>query len=140
MVEGQGFCVGFIGIDPHRVGSVIEGFTDGVTQPMACDAFGASRSKELDVQSGIPVRIDAGVALEEIVRILPLEYTQEDDAKPWSISARGETFVRPNKAGIACGLYALALVRDEGLLDPAQVSLILAGVMLSACAGRSPWV
>ena len=34
-----------------------------------------------------------------------------------------------NKAGLACGLYPLALLRDEGLLDPAAVRLILAGVV-----------
>src|SRR5690349_24209673 len=38
----------------------------------------------------------------KIMRVLPLEYTEPDDAKPWEIEARGETFVRPNKAGIAC--------------------------------------
>jgi succinyl-diaminopimelate desuccinylase len=34
-----------------------------------------------------------------------------------------------NKAGIACGLYTLALLRDRGRLDPAQVRLMLAGVV-----------
>ncbi len=34
-----------------------------------------------------------------------------------------------NKAGIACGLYTLALIRDLGLLDPAQFKLLLAGVV-----------
>lgn len=34
-----------------------------------------------------------------------------------------------NKAGIACGLYALALIRDHGLLDPARARLVLAGVV-----------
>lgn len=33
-----------------------------------------------------------------------------------------------NKAGIACGLYAIALVRNLGLLNPAHVFLALAGV------------
>jgi trimethylamine-N-oxide reductase (cytochrome c) len=36
----------------------------------------------------------------KIQRILPLEY-MPDDAPPWSIEARGQTFTRPNKAGIA---------------------------------------
>ena len=36
----------------------------------------------------------------KIQRILPLEYTS-DDAPPWTIEARGQTFTRPNKAGIA---------------------------------------
>ena len=34
-----------------------------------------------------------------------------------------------NKAGIACGLYTLALMRDHDLLDPSQFKLILAGVV-----------
>jgi succinyl-diaminopimelate desuccinylase len=34
-----------------------------------------------------------------------------------------------NKGGIACGLYTLALLRDLGLLDPAQCWLGLAGVV-----------
>jgi anaerobic selenocysteine-containing dehydrogenase len=37
----------------------------------------------------------------KIVRIMPLEYN-EDDAAAWSIEARGHTFTRPNKAGVAC--------------------------------------
>lgn len=47
-----------------------------------------------------PVRVF--VKDQKVVRILPLEYNGEGDAAPWSIEARGETFVRPNKAGIAC--------------------------------------
>ncbi len=34
-----------------------------------------------------------------------------------------------NKAGIACGLYTLALLRDQGMLDPDDVRLTLAGVV-----------
>ena len=34
-----------------------------------------------------------------------------------------------NKAGIACGLYTMALLRDQGLLDPSQVRITLAGVV-----------
>lgn len=34
-----------------------------------------------------------------------------------------------NKAGIACGLYTLALLRDHGLLDPARARVIVAGVV-----------
>ena len=45
-----------------------------------------------------PVRV--WVKDGKIMRMLPLEYT-EDDAPPWHIEARGQTFTRPNKAGIA---------------------------------------
>lgn len=34
-----------------------------------------------------------------------------------------------NKAGIACGLYTLALLRDHGLLDPSRVRVSVAGVV-----------
>jgi len=34
-----------------------------------------------------------------------------------------------NKAGLACGLYALALIRDLELLDPAEYRVVLAGVV-----------
>ncbi len=43
-----------------------------------------------------------------------------------------------NKAGIACGLYALALARDQELLDPHQVRLILAGVVDEESGAGSP--
>lgn len=33
-----------------------------------------------------------------------------------------------NKAGIACGLYAMALLRDANLIDPSHSGVILAGV------------
>ncbi|MCC6905444.1 MAG: M20/M25/M40 family metallo-hydrolase [Anaerolineae bacterium] len=34
-----------------------------------------------------------------------------------------------NKAGVACGLYTLALLRDHGLLDPVRVRVVVAGVV-----------
>ncbi len=34
-----------------------------------------------------------------------------------------------NKAGLVCGLYTLALLRDEGLLDPTAVRVMVAGVV-----------
>ncbi len=34
-----------------------------------------------------------------------------------------------NKAGIACGLYTLAMLRDLALLDPSRTRIILAGVV-----------
>src|SRR4030042_2758109 len=37
----------------------------------------------------------------KIVRVVPLSYAKED-AKPWTIEARGQTFTRPSKAAISC--------------------------------------
>ena len=34
-----------------------------------------------------------------------------------------------NKAGIACALYTIAIIRDHGLLDPATTNVTLAGVV-----------
>lgn len=34
-----------------------------------------------------------------------------------------------NKAGIACGLYTMALLRDHRYLNPAETRLLLAGVV-----------
>lgn len=43
-----------------------------------------------------------------------------------------------NKAGIACGLYALALLRDHQLLDPASARVLLAGVVDEESGASSP--
>jgi acetylornithine deacetylase/succinyl-diaminopimelate desuccinylase-like protein len=43
-----------------------------------------------------------------------------------------------NKAGIACGLYAMAIVRDGGWCDPAAVRMILAGFADEESGASSP--
>ena len=43
-----------------------------------------------------------------------------------------------NKAGIACGLYALALLHDHRLLDPAAARVLLAGVVDEESGASSP--
>jgi acetylornithine deacetylase/succinyl-diaminopimelate desuccinylase-like protein len=43
-----------------------------------------------------------------------------------------------NKAGIVCGLYTLALLRDSGLLDPTRVRLMVAGVVDEESGASSP--
>ena len=43
-----------------------------------------------------------------------------------------------NKAGIACGLYTLALLRDLKLIDPAHQKVILAGVVDEESGACSP--
>ncbi len=53
----------------------------------------------LNLTLGGPVRVF--VKDGKVVRVMPLEYDAPDDPKPWSIEARGQTFTRPNKAGIA---------------------------------------
>jgi len=43
-----------------------------------------------------------------------------------------------NKAGLVCGLYALALLRDEGLLEPAMFHVTVAGVVDEESGASSP--
>jgi succinyl-diaminopimelate desuccinylase len=43
-----------------------------------------------------------------------------------------------NKAGLACGLYAMALLHDERMLDPAQARVMLAGVADEESGASSP--
>ena len=61
---------------------------------------------------------------------------------PFAATIDGERLVgrgaADNKAGIACGLYTLALLRDEGLLDPEDVRLSLVGVVDEESGASSP--
>jgi acetylornithine deacetylase/succinyl-diaminopimelate desuccinylase-like protein len=43
-----------------------------------------------------------------------------------------------NKAGIACSLYTLALLRDLNLIDPARQQVVLAGVVDEESGAQSP--
>ncbi len=56
---------------------------------------------------------------DKIVRITPLFYSK-DDAKPWSIEARGEVFRRPDKASISCWVQGLKqyVYSDKRILTP----------------------
>jgi succinyl-diaminopimelate desuccinylase len=67
-----------------------------------------------------------------------LDTVAEGEAEAWThppyngeiegsrLYARGAA---DNKAGLACGLYTLALLRDHGLIDPGQERVLLAGVV-----------
>ena len=57
------------------------------------------------------------------------------EVKNGSIIGRGAA---DNKAGIACGLYTLALLRDLNLIDPARHQAILAGVVDEESGACSP--
>jgi succinyl-diaminopimelate desuccinylase len=57
------------------------------------------------------------------------------DVKEGRIIGRGAA---DNKAGIACGLYTLALVRELNLIDPARQQVVLAGVVDEESGACSP--
>ncbi|HUF38783.1 MAG TPA: M20/M25/M40 family metallo-hydrolase [Anaerolineales bacterium] len=75
-----------------------------------------------------------------------LDTVAEGD-QPWrtapfdAVLADGKMYGRgtaDNKAGIACGLYTLALLRDAGTLDPAEHRVLLAGVADEESGASSP--
>ena len=57
------------------------------------------------------------------------------EIKEGNIIGRGAA---DNKAGIACGLYTLALLRDLRLIDPARQKVIVAGVVDEESGACSP--
>ena len=76
-----------------------------------------------------------------------LDTVAEGDAAQWSsppfaAEVVGERLIgrgtADNKAGLACGLYTLAALRDRGVLDPARVRVILAGVVDEESGASSP--
>ncbi|MGA2261297.1 MAG: pyrogallol hydroxytransferase large subunit, partial [Acidobacteriota bacterium] len=60
-----------------------------------------SKSEHRFVNCTLSGPVEVYVKDNRIVRVLPLRYGK-DDAEPWTIEARGQTFTRPNKASIAC--------------------------------------
>jgi len=84
------------------------------------------------------VLVTYGAGTNRFALIAHMDTVAEGDLASWSsppfaaevkedrILGRGAA---DNKAGIACGLYTLALVRDLNLIDLAQQQVILAGVV-----------
>ncbi len=60
-----------------------------------------SKGEQRFVNCTLSGPVEVYVKDNRIVRVLPLRY-QKDDAPPWKIEARGQTYTRPNKAGISC--------------------------------------
>lgn len=65
----------------------------------------------------------------------PFAATLVDSPQGQRLVGRG---VADNKAGLACALYTLALLRDQSLLNPADVRVIAAGVVDEESGASSP--
>ena len=84
------------------------------------------------------VLVSYGTGAERFALIGHMDTVAEGDPAAWSsppfaaeikdgrMLGRGAA---DNKAGIACGLYTLALLRDLKLIDPAHQQVIVAGVV-----------
>jgi succinyl-diaminopimelate desuccinylase len=93
------------------------------------------------------ILVTYGTGPERFALIGHMDTVAEGDSASWSsppfaaemrdghIIGRG---VADNKAGIACGLYTLALLRDLKLIDPARQQAILAGVVDEESGACSP--
>jgi succinyl-diaminopimelate desuccinylase len=93
------------------------------------------------------ILVTYGTGPERFALIGHMDTVAEGQAESWSsppfaaevkdghIIGRG---VADNKAGIACGLYTLALLRDLKLIDPARQQVILAGVVDEESGACSP--
>ena len=93
------------------------------------------------------VLVTYGTGTEQFALISHMDTVTEGDAASWSsppfaadvkegrMLGRGTA---DNKAGIACSLYTLALLRDRKLIDPARQQVILAGVVDEESGAQSP--
>jgi len=94
------------------------------------------------------VLVTYGTGADRFALISHMDTVAEGDSASWSsppfaaevkdgrIIGRGTA---DNKAGIACSLYTLALLRDLDLLDPARQQVIVAGVVDEESGACSPF-
>lgn len=97
--------------------------------------------------SRLNVLVEAGRGPAGFAFIGHMDTVTEGDPDRWehnpfaAETADGRIFGRgaaDNKAGIACALFALALLRDHGLLDGDQMRFVLAGVVDEESGASSP--
>src|SRR5215208_3686242 len=93
------------------------------------------------------ILVTYGTGAEKFALIGHMDTVAEGDPATWSsppfaaeikdgrMLGRGAA---DNKAGIACGLYTLALLRDLNLINPAHQQVILAGVVDEESGACSP--
>ena len=94
------------------------------------------------------VLVTYGTGADRFALISHMDTVAEGDPASWSsppfaaevkegrIIGRGTA---DNKAGIACSLYTLALLRDLHLIDPARQQVIVAGVVDEESGACSPF-
>ena len=100
------------------------------------------------LQPGRPnILVTYGTGAERFALIGHMDTVAEGDPKNWSsppfaaeikeerIIGRGAA---DNKAGIACGLYTLCLLRDLKLIDPSRQQAVVAGVVDEESGACSP--
>ena len=93
------------------------------------------------------ILVSYGTGAEEFALIGHMDTVAEGEWSSWSsppfagdvssgrLIGRGAA---DNKAGIACGLYTLALLRELSLIDPSRQKVILAGVVDEEAGAWSP--
>jgi succinyl-diaminopimelate desuccinylase len=99
----------------------------------------ALQARLIGAEAGRPnVLVEWGGGEAGFALVGHMDTVAEGDISAWTyppLAARvhdGRMYGRgtaDNKAGIACALYTLAIVRDGGLLDPATARVTLAGVV-----------
>ena len=105
-------------------------------------------SKMVALQPEHPnILVTYGTGADRFALIGHMDTVAEGDPASWSSPAfaadikNGRIIGRgaaDNKAGIACGLYTLAVLRELQLIDPAQQQAILAGVVDEESGACSP--
>ena len=115
----------------------------------------AEEARKLGLESGLSslqpdrpnILVTYGAGTERFALIAHMDTVAEGDPAGWSsppfaaelqdgrIIGRGAA---DNKAGIACGLYTLALLRDFNLIDPARQQVIFAGAVDEESGACSP--
>jgi succinyl-diaminopimelate desuccinylase len=93
------------------------------------------------------VLVELGDGAKGFALVAHLDTVEEGEEQDWTYPPFGGEIhddclwgrgAADNKAGLACGLYALALMRDHELLDPAATRVVLTGAVDEESGACSP--
>jgi succinyl-diaminopimelate desuccinylase len=93
------------------------------------------------------VLVELGDGVAGFALVAHLDTVEEGEQVDWSHPPFGGEIhagrlygrgAADNKAGVACGLYTLALLRDQGLLNLSAARVVLAGVVDEESGANSP--